>query len=107
MRDPQFKETTFLSNLNDLASANPNQPATNGVVLLVRAELKSEIRSEVGSLRTEMNQRFSEVNQRFEMMDQKFEEMNRKLDDVKQTVSGLKNSVELIAQQMATLLLKN
>ena len=115
----EMKEVTILS---DLATTNPNQPATNGLVLLLRAETqsefrtlrtemktefalvrsecKAEIRSEVGSLRTEMNQKFDEVNQ-------KFDEVGRKFDDVNLKLASLSNSVELIAQQTAALLLKS
>ncbi len=64
--------------LQDLLSSNPNDPASKGSVLLIHAEMRSEFRS----LRQDMDQRFGEVNQR----------LNR-----------LESSVQLIAENVATL----
>ena len=67
--------------LNDLLSSNPNEPASQGVILLLRAETKSEFKA----MRAEIAQ-----------IDQKVGQLDAK-------VTHMGESVEMIAQQIAVL----
>lgn len=79
---------TEMDLLKNLMNTNPNEPATQGIVLLHRAETQSEFRI--------MRQKFEQVDRRFDQMDQRFDRMDQRL-------SSIENSLELLAQQMAIL----
>lgn len=75
----RIMETTLL---NDLATSNPGEPATKGLVLLLRAEMKSE---------------FKAVDLKFEQIDKRFEKIDGSLELLAQQVS-------VLSQQMSVLI---
>ncbi len=84
--------------LDDLLTSHPNEPATKGVVLLLRSEMKSEfktlrqefgwLREEVGSLRQQMGS----TDQRVSSLEVQFAQFQK--------------SLELVATQVALILQK-
>ena len=95
--------------VNELLTTHPAEPVTSGVVLLLRAELKSEIKS----LRREMNQRFDALG--FEITGMKSDISNLKSDittmksdiaELKSSFQKLNQSLELVAANVVLLLEK-
>ena len=74
--------------IHDLLTSNPNEPASNGVVLL---------------LRTEMNSEFKTARQKLEQHDAQFVEIK---DEMRQQFKSIHDSLEMIAQQMAIVVTK-
>jgi hypothetical protein len=67
--------------LNDLLTSNPNDSASKGIILLLRAEMKSEFRT----------------------THTKFGIIETRLDQVEQRLDRIENSLELIAQNVSLL----
>lgn len=100
--------------VNELLTTHPSEPVTSGVVLLLRAELKSEIKS----LRMEMNQRFDLLTGEVTGMKSEVVGLKSEVVGLKSEVVGLKSevaelktgflklndSLELIASNVALLL---
>jgi len=95
-------------------NADPNQPATNAAVLLLRAETRSEfrgLRSEVGAgfARTEerfrlIDERFSQMDERFARVDERFAQIDQRFNRVDDRLIIIERSMELIAQQTLEIL---
>lgn len=78
--------------LADLLSSNPNEPASKGIVLLLRTEMKSEfkaVRADIAELRAELGGVKSDVS------------------TLKSDVAQIKNSLNLVAEQVAYLVSKS
>lgn len=67
--------------MNELLTSNPNDYATNGVVLLLRTEMKSE---------------FAKIDQRFAQIDEQLVQVNRSIKDIHGTL-------DFIAREVSTL----
>ena len=98
--------------INDLLTGHPNEPASNGVVLLLRAEMKSEFKT-VHQKLDQHDARFDAVDKRFDEMDKRFDEMDKQfvgihkqLGGINEQIKSIHESVEMLAQQMAIVVTK-
>ena len=91
--------------INDLLTGHPNEPASNGVVLLLRAEMKSEFKT-VHQKLDQHDARFDAVDKRFDEMDKQFVGIHKQLGGINEQIKSIHESVEMLAQQMAIVVTK-
>ena len=82
--------------LNNLLSSNPNDPATNGVVLLLRAETKSEFKT--------MRLRFDKVESRLDKIENRLDKVEGRLDKIETQVTIIAQQVGIITMKLDTLI---
>jgi predicted nuclease with TOPRIM domain len=85
-------ETDLLGNL---LSTNPDEPAKNGVVLLLR-EMKSEFKAFRGD--------FGRLEGRQSKLEDRMEALETRMSGLQDGINDIKKSLELIAQQVVRLL---
>jgi CII-binding regulator of phage lambda lysogenization HflD len=86
--------------LNDLMSADPSGPASNGVVLLLRAETKHGFKA----LESKMDSRFEKVDRSLELLAQQVLKHDQRFDDVDAKFSGIDQRLDRIEQQLSKIL---
>lgn len=88
--------------LNDLLSSDPNEPATKGVVLLLRAEMKSEFKAVRSDLEL-VKQDVAVLKQDVAELKQDVAELKQDVAMIKTDIAGMKSAIDLVARQVATL----
>jgi chromosome segregation ATPase len=102
--------------LSDLISSNPNEPARNGALLLLRAEMKSEfkiIRSDLALLTGRMDgfesrmdglgSRMDKLESRMDGLESRMDKLESRMGRLESLMTSANASLELIAQQVAFL----
>lgn len=74
-------------------------PATQGMLHLVRNELKSDSRS----LRSEMNSRFNEVDARFNQIDARFNQVDARFKEVDARFNRVDSKLEKVLSEVSRL----
>jgi chromosome segregation ATPase len=96
LKEGFMAETDLLS---ELLHSNPNEPAKNGTVMLLRMETRSEFKA----LRSEMNQRFDRIEQIIGIQQGDIGTLKQDVSTLKQDVSTLKQDVSTLKQDVSTL----
>ena len=71
-------------------------PATQGMLHLVRSELKADVRG----LRSEMNSRFDQVDARFDQIDSRFSQMDSKFSQMESKFNSKFNQMDSKFEQV-------
>lgn len=85
--------------LSHLIEENPNGPATNGVLLLMRQDYKYEFKT----LRKEMNQRFDFMYDRMDKIEGRMDKLESRIENLEQQMSQVIKSLDFIAQKVSKL----
>jgi chromosome segregation ATPase len=102
--------------VSDLLSANPNEPASQGAVLLLR----NEVRSDFKALRTEMDQRFAHVDRTMTsisvqvatLVEQQviiradLANLNKRVDSIEQRMDRMEAKMDIMSKQLDRLVKK-
>ena len=81
--------------LSNLMNSDPNEPATRGELMLMRAETKSEFRT--------MGSRIDRVEQRLGVLEKDVGEMKVTIKQIQTTLDQVIGSINMIAEQVSVL----
>jgi len=81
--------------LSNLLSSNPNEPASKGEVLLLRAEMKYEFKT----LRLGLDQKFAGLDQRFAQIDQRFDRNEGLLRELVRMAKATAEQVAILVER--------
>jgi predicted nuclease with TOPRIM domain len=87
--------------LNELLTANPNEYATKGMLLLMRAEMKSEFKA-VHTKLDQLDGRLSNLESRFDNLESRFDQLQGRLDKLEISVEFIAQNVALLVQGQAS-----